>query len=204
MQVKNYINDLFTVLEKLEFSNKQGELIDFEQGTQQIMTLFSGLYISDSKLIFIGNGGSAAIASHMAIDYWKNGGIPALCFNDGAQLTCLSNDYGYDAVFEKPIQVFARPGDILIAISSSGQSSNILKGVEAAIRVGCKTITFSGFSPLNPLRKQGDINIYSASHEYGFVELTHQLVLHMILDLMCAGGKENANERSTEQSSISG
>ena len=185
MQAQNYINELFTVIEKLELSNQQGVDVDFEKEIQATMALFKGLTVSAGKLIFIGNGGSAAIASHMAIDYWKNAGIPALCFNDGAQLTCLSNDYGYEAVFVKPIQVFAKSGDILVAISSSGQSPNILQGVKAAIGIGCKVITLSGFSPLNPLRKLGDLNIYCASHKYGFVELTHQLVLHMILDLMC-------------------
>jgi len=190
MQTQKYINELFTVIEKLELSDQQGVEVDFEKEMQATMALFKDLTGADGKLIFIGNGGSAAIASHMAVDYWKNGGIPALCFNDGAQLTCLSNDYGYETVFAKPIQVFARPGDILIAISSSGQSPNILQGVEAAIGIGCKIITLSGFSPLNPLRRLGDLNIYCASYEYGFVELAHQLVLHMILDLMCVGGTE--------------
>lgn len=204
MQVQNYINELFTVIEKLELSNQQGMDVDFEEEIQSTIALFKDLTISDGKLIFIGNGGSAAIASHMAIDYWKSGGIPALCFNDGAQLTCLSNDYGYEAVFSKPIQVFARPGDILIAISSSGQSPNILQGVETAISVGCKVITFSGFSPLNPLRKLGDLNIYCASYIYGFVELVHQLVLHMILDLICTGGDGKTDENSGESSCFSG
>lgn len=189
MQAQNYINELFTVIEKLELSKQDGGDVDFEKEIQATMALFRGLSVADGKLIFIGNGGSAAIASHMAIDYWKNGGIPALCFNDGAQLSCLSNDYGYEAVFAKPIQFFARPRDVLVAISSSGQSPNILQGVEAAIRIGCKVITLSGFSPLNPLRKLGDLNIYCASYEYGFVELAHQLVLHMVLDLICAGEK---------------
>ncbi len=204
MQAKNYINELFTVLEKLELSNHQGEVLDFEKAILEIMALFGSLTVADRKLILIGNGGSAAIASHMAIDYWKSVGIPAICFNDGAQLTCLGNDYGYEAVFEKPVQVFARPGDILIAISSSGQSANILRGVEAAIRLGCTIITLSGFSPLNPLRRLGELNIYCSSHEYGFVELTHQIVMHMILDLMSARGNGKTNERSTEQGGFSG
>ncbi|MEA1961529.1 MAG: SIS domain-containing protein [Bacillota bacterium] len=203
MQVKNYINEFFAILEKLEFHNNHGQSVDFESGIQEIMTLFRGLSVDDKKLMFIGNGGSAAISSHMAIDYWKNGGIPALCFNDGAQLTCIGNDYGYKSVFEKPVEVFARQGDVLVAISSSGQSANILKAVEAAAMVGCNIITFSGFSPVNPLRRIGNFNIYCASHEYGFVELSHQLVLHMILDLML-GGKVKVSESSSEQSNFSG
>jgi len=204
MIVRQYITEFFEVLRLLELSNKQGETLEIEQGIHEIMALFRSLINTGRKIIFVGNGGSAAIASHMAIDYWKNGGIPALCFNDGAQLTCLGNDFGYESVFEKPVQMFAKQGDVLVAISSSGQSPNVLKGVEAATRIGCKIITLSGFSPENPLRRLGDLNIYCASHEYGFVELTHQLVLHMTLDLMSAGGEEKGNESSTEQSSFSG
>ena len=72
------------------------------------------------KMMFIGNGGSAAIASHMAIDFTKNGGMPALCFNDGAALTCLGNDFGYEEVFAGQLRAHARKGDVLFAISSSG------------------------------------------------------------------------------------
>jgi len=203
MQTQKYINELFTVIKKLELSDQQGVEVDFEKEMQATMALFKDLTSADGKLIFIGNGGSAAIASHMAVDYWKNGGIPAICFNDGAQLTCLANDYGYEAVFTKPIQVFAKQGDILVAISSSGQSPNILQGVAAAIGTGCKIITLSGFSPLNPLRRLGDLNIYCASYEYGFVELAHQLVLHMILDLMCVRGTEYTDASSAEPSCFS-
>jgi D-sedoheptulose 7-phosphate isomerase len=194
MPVRNYINELFTVLEKLELTNRQGNFIDFDQGIQDIMAVFRGLAVADRKVFFIGNGGSAAIASHMAIDYWKNGGIPALCFNDAAQLTCLSNDYGYAEVFSRPVEIFARPGDALVAISSSGQSDNILRAVKAGTRIGCIILTFSGFSSLNPLRRLGEWNIYCAGQEYGIVELAHQLVLHMILDLLMFGRKDNDRE----------
>lgn len=204
MQAKKYIAELYTVFEKLALTNKRGEFVDFEKGIQEILALFRGLVVSDRKIIFIGNGASAAIASHMAIDYWKNGGIPSLCFNDGAQLTCLGNDYGFEAVFAKPVQFYSKPGDVLVAISSSGQSANILNGVEAATRIGCKIITLSGFSTINPLRKLGDYNIYCASSEYGFVELSHQMVLHMILDLMLAGGNGNGRESSPKQGGFSG
>ncbi len=135
-----------------------------------------------NKLMFIGNGGSAAIASHQAIDYWKNGGLTALAFNDGALLTCLSNDYGYERVFAEPIRQFGRPGDGLVAISSSGCSPNILRAVEAARETGCWVMTLSGFEGSNPLRRAGDLNFYVGSKSYGIVEITHLSLLHAMLE----------------------
>lgn len=135
-----------------------------------------------NKLMFIGNGGSAGIASHMAIDYSKNGSLRSLALNDGAALTCLSNDLGFENVFSKQIALHARPGDLLIAISSSGKSANILNGVDQARTSGCSVLTLSGFSDDNPLRRMGDVNLYVRATEYGFVEITHLALLHAILD----------------------
>ena len=136
-----------------------------------------------NKLMFIGNGGSASIASHMAIDFGKNGGIPALAFNDGVTLTCLGNDLGYDQVFARQIALHGRPGDVLFAISSSGRSANILNGVAAMRALVGAVVGFSGFQPDNPLRALGDWNLYVPSGEYGFVEIAHLSFCHAILDL---------------------
>lgn len=138
---------------------------------------------SGNKVIFVGNGGSAGICSHMATDYSKNGGIRSLAFNDGAILTCLSNDYGYEHVFEKQIEWHGRSGDIVVAISSSGRSENILNAVKMAHEMGCYVVTLSGFRTDNPLRKMGHLNFYLESQEYGFVEVGHLTILHAALDL---------------------
>lgn len=134
------------------------------------------------KVLFIGNGGSASIASHMAIDFWKNAGIRALAFNDSSLLTCISNDYGYKHVFEKPIEMFSNAGDVLFAISSSGKSENILRGIVAAKGKGLKILAFSGFAKDNPLRKLGDINFYVPSAQYGHVEIAHLFICHCLVD----------------------
>lgn len=135
------------------------------------------------KLMFIGNGGSAAIASHMANDFAKNGGIPAMVFNDGAALTCLGNDLGFEQIFARQIELHGRPGDVLFAISSSGNSADIINGVKAAREAGCAVVGLSGFGPDNKLRRLGDLNFYVPSEEYGFVELMHQIVCHAVLDI---------------------
>lgn len=138
------------------------------------------------KVMWIGNGGSAAIASHGAIDFWKNGGIRSVSFNEGPLLTCIGNDFGYEAVFQKPLDMFAEQNDVLIAISSSGKSENILNGVRMAKEKGCTVITLSGFSADNPLRTMGDINFYVPSDHYGHVELVHGILCHSLVDLLIA------------------
>jgi D-sedoheptulose 7-phosphate isomerase len=135
-----------------------------------------------NKLIFVGNGGSAAIASHMATDYSKNGNLRALSMSDGSMLTCLGNDYGYEQVFAKQVEFHARAGDLLVAISSSGKSANILNAVAAARKSGCTILTLSGFEPGNPLRSQGDLNLFLRARSYGFVEIGHLTLCHAVLD----------------------
>lgn len=138
---------------------------------------------SGKNLTFIGNGGSAAIAAHALEDYANIGGFKTIDFYNPALLTCMANDYGYENVFSKPIEMLAESGDTLFAISSSGRSSNILNACESALAKKCKVITFSGFSPDNPLRKLGDFNFYVPSTHYGFVEVAHQALIHCVLDL---------------------
>ena len=124
----------------------------------------------------------------MAIDYSKNGRLPAVSFNDGAALTCIGNDLGYENVFSEQIKLHAKQDDLLIAISSSGASKNILNALTQARAVGCNIITMSGFSEENPLRQLGDINWYVPSSEYGFVEITHLTLCHAILDNLMGWG----------------
>lgn len=134
------------------------------------------------KVIYIGNGGSASIAGHMAADLWKNGGVKTLCFSDPSLLTCLANDLGYENVYAAPVAAYAEKGDLLVAISSSGRSPNILKAAEAALKKGCALVTLSGFTPDNPLRRMGGINFYVPSSNYGVVETAHSAVCHAVVD----------------------
>ena len=143
--------------------------------------------------MFIGNGASASIASHMSTDYWKNGDMRAIAFNDAALLTCLSNDCGYENVFGKSVEMFADEGDILVAISSSGQSESILNGVRAAKKLGVHVVTLSGFSLDNPLRRMGEINFYVPDSAYGSVEILHLSVCHCILDIIIMDRDDRAD-----------
>jgi D-sedoheptulose 7-phosphate isomerase len=161
------------------------ERLRFSEGFEKTVNLITKRCVGEkNKLIFIGNGGSAAIASHQALDFFLNLNIDARAFNDGPFLTCMANDFGFENVFEKPIQIIAQAGDVLAAISSSGKSPNILKAIEAANRKRCFVITMSGFKSDNPLRKMGNINFYVSSHSYRYVEAAHSLYWDFILELL--------------------
>lgn len=185
-RVQHYLDTYVALLGQIEVTAAPGRALPFAGGVQQAVELLWGRAAQGGQALFIGNGGSAAMAGHFATDYWHAGGIRARAFLDGAQLTCLSNDHGYEQVFAMPIRMFAGPADVLVAISSSGNSPNILNGVAAAREQGCAVITLSGFTPTNRLRPLGDLNFYVPVSHYGYVELIHALILHCILDL----GKE--------------
>lgn len=181
-QPKRYFEDLAAVCGAIEATVDTRGPVSLSEGLERGIELITSRTQAGSKVMFIGNGGSAAIASHQAVDYWKNGGMRAISFNDSSLLTCISNDYGYPHVFEKPIEMFADPGDLLIAISSSGQSDNILRGSRAALVKGCDLITMSGFKPDNPLRSLGHVNFFAPSSSYGHVEISHLALCHCLLD----------------------
>jgi D-sedoheptulose 7-phosphate isomerase len=138
----------------------------------------------NKKVILVGNGGSAAIAEHTAADFTKGAKLRAISFSATPSLTAFSNDYGYEMVFSKAVERFGDEGDILIAISSSGSSENILKACEDARKRKMQVITFSGFGRDNPLGGCGDINFWVDSRSYGYVELIHNILLHFINDMI--------------------
>ncbi len=135
-----------------------------------------------ARLFFVGNGGSAAVASHMAIDWMKNGGFATFGPGDAAQVTCLGNDLGFDKIFSEPIHRHGQLGDVLFAISSSGMSEDILYAVNTAKSKMMNVVTLSGFGEGNFLRTKGAVNFYVPSSHYGTVEIAHLAILHSILD----------------------
>ena len=177
-----YVETLSNVLRRTSVTDGTGKDLPVDHAIETAVGMARNAHDGGNKLIFAGNGGSAGIASHMATDYSKNGGLRAWAMNDGSMLTCLGNDYGYEYVFAKQIEFHARSGDLLIAISSSGRSANILNAVRSGREMGCDVVTLSGFSPDNPLRETGNINFYVNSELYGYVEVGHLILCHAILD----------------------
>lgn len=180
--VKKYYEDLGNLIDSIRVTDNKGNELDFYETIEDVGSQIMSLRGSNNKVLFIGNGASAAISSHMSTDYWKNGGVRAIAFNDASLLTCISNDYGYKHVFEKPIEMFSNNGDILIAVSSSGKSENILLAVQVALSKKCKVITLSGFDSNNPLSILGAFNFYVPAKSYGHVEIIHHSICHCILD----------------------
>ena len=138
-----------------------------------------------NKIMIFGNGGSAAIASHVSVDLTKNANIRCVNFNEADLITCFSNDYGYERWVEKAIDFYADNNDVLILISSSGKSLNMLNACKAGRnKKMAKIITFTGHEKNNPLSKNGDINFWINSKAYNFVENIHQIWLLTIVDLI--------------------
>lgn len=179
----DYLRTLERVVRQTGVTDREGRQLPFEPEIVKLGRELRAMHERGNRLFLIGNGGSAGICSHLAVDFSKNGGIRALAMNDSSVLTCLGNDYGYEHVFAKQIEWHAGAGDILVAISSSGRSANILNGATAARARGCAVYTLSGFGADNPLRKTGDINFYLADQAYGIVEIGHLTILHMALDI---------------------
>ena len=138
----------------------------------------------ENKIIIAGNGGSAAMASHVCVDLTKAANVRAINFNEADLITCYANDYGYEEWLVKALESYAIKDDIIILISSSGASKNIVNAAKYAIDMDLKLITLSGFSPSNPLRKIGNINFYCSSSKYNIVEMTHHIWLLMLVDFL--------------------
>lgn len=186
----DFFEDLHLAYKQCVVTTNKKQSHEFRSGLQIAIDLISRTGRLNKKVMFIGNGGSASIASHLSVDLWKNGDIDAIAFNDSSLLTCISNDFGYEHVFEQPILRFGKEDDLLIAISSSGNSENIIRGIKAARDKKCQVITFTGFSECNKIRNTGDLNFYIPSHSYGIVEVGHLALLHGMLDEMLELQKE--------------
>lgn len=190
--VSQYVSDLARVLTSACVTDKNGNEIALVQAVTRLGQDMRDAHDRGNRILFVGNGGSAGICSHLATDFSKNGGMRALALNDSAVLTCLGNDYGYEHVFAKQVEWHAGKDDVLVAISSSGQSANILNAVEAGRLRGCRVITLSGFRPENPLRRLGDMNFYLAYQQYGIVEVGHLALLHSVLDIQMGWRQDNS------------
>ena len=142
------------------------------------------------KILIFGNGGSAAIASHFSVDLTKNAKIRCTNYNESDLITCFSNDFGYERWVEMAIKYYGNKGDVLIVISSSGKSKNMINGCVAAKKKKfSKIITLTGHSINNPVKKLGDINLWVNSKAYNHIENIHQFWLLSLVDLVI--GKKN-------------
>jgi len=174
--VSSYLNDFSSLIKPNE------DLVKTLIETKEVLL---DIKKNNSKVMIFGNGGSAAIASHVSVDLTKNAGIRCSNYNESDLITCFANDYGYERWIEQAINFYADEKDVLILISSSGKSENMINACAAAKRKKItKIITFTGHEKNNPLSKLGDINFWINSKAYNFVENTHQVWLLTICDLI--------------------
>lgn len=136
------------------------------------------------KMILAGNGASAAIASHAAVDFTKTAGVRAVNFNEADLITCLANDYGYERWLEKALEFHADAADLVLLISSSGRSPNIVRAAEHSRSRGLQLVSLTGFASDNPVGRLADLNLWVDSHAYNVVEATHQIWLSSVCDLI--------------------
>jgi D-sedoheptulose 7-phosphate isomerase len=186
MSIERRANEFSALLQSCEITTEDGTSLGVEPG---IMAAFQMLaQVRDSGSVYvIGNGGSAAVASHAVIDLINVAGLRAFTLHEPSVLTCIVNDYGYENAYSRLLRHMARPGDVLIAISSGGNSMNIRNAAEQVIHNGGRVITLSGFLRDNPLRTLGHLNIWLGASDYGLVEVGHQFILHNISDRFGAG-----------------
>jgi D-sedoheptulose 7-phosphate isomerase len=160
---------------------------------EKVADLIKVINAKGNKVLIFGNGGSAAISSHFSVDLTKNAGVRCVNCNEADLITCFANDYGYERWVEKAVDFYGDEGDLLIVISSSGSSKNMLNGVKAARNGNFNAVvTFTGFADENPLRQLGDINLWVDSKAYNFIENIHQVWLLAIVDLIIGSREYSA------------
>ena len=178
----DYLSAAAAGLRDLEVTSRSGETLTATEGFTRWVSMTRAGRLRGQHIYLVGNGASAMMASHFAADACKNGGLSAMAFNDASLLTATANDVAFEEVFALPLSRLARPGDLLIAISSSGNSPNILRAIETARSIPADIVTLTGKGADNRARTCGDLNFYVPSPRYGWVECAHQLVLHYWLD----------------------
>lgn len=182
-----------TLLAVCEFTDSRQARLAGDDGILHAMQLLRQARERGSSVYIVGNGGSAGVASHATTDFVNVAKLRAQTIHDSSILTCMSNDYGYENGFARILAQLARPGDVLVAISSSGKSQNIRNAADTVRQNGGTVLTLSGFDRDNPLRRLGELNVWLDSRDYGFVEIGHQFVLHNIADRF---GRELKKDRA--------
>lgn len=181
----DYINKLIYNLKNIFiYTEDENDKYNYEEGLDKLLQLFFGIKEAGKQVFFIGNGGSAAIASHMTADFMKNGGMKTYSLYDNSVTTCMGNDYGYEYIFSRPLEFLGNEGDLLVAISSSGNSQNIVNAITVAQDKKMKIVTLSGFKENNRIHSMGNYNLYVPIEHYGIVESIHNLILQQIVDVI--------------------
>ena len=175
--LENYYSELKKEISK--FSN-QIHLIE------KVTNLLKKTKSSGKKVIIYGNGGSASAASHFSTDLTKNARIKCINFNESNLITCFSNDYGFENFVAQAIKEFGQKGDLVILVSVSGESKNLIKAAEFCKKNKIKIVTLTGKNKNNSLMKKNKkgINLFIDSKSYNIVEICHLSILLSLVDII--------------------
>jgi len=178
MSDKTFINEYFEEYKRLAFNESvYSDLTAFKE-------LALDVKARGKKMMFTGNGASAAIAAHGAVDFTKQGGVRGVTFNEADLITCFANDYGYENWMAKAVEFYGNEGDVIVLISVSGTSPSVVEAAKYSKSRGMKVVTFSGKTADNSLRQLGDINFWVDSRAYNIVECIHMMWLTTVVDLV--------------------
>jgi len=188
MSTSDFLNFYFNQYRALLVSE------EIEAGIHEFAQLARSVRDRKAKMMFAGNGASASISEHGAVDFTKQGGVRGITFHDPNLITCFANDFGYDHWMAKAVEHHGDEGDAVVLISASGESPSVVNAARAARRLGMSVVTFSGRNPDNALRALGQINFWCDSHAYNVVENLHSIWLTATIDLLI--GKAEYETRS--------
>lgn len=173
-----------------EYFNNFSKMVAYDKTIENKLSNLTNLFLethkNGNKIIFVGNGGSAAMASHVSVDLTKNAKVRAINFNEADLITCLSNDRGYENWIVEALKMYADSGDVVVLISSSGRSPNIVNAAKWAIQDANNVtlVTVTGMNSDNPTKLTNDngINLWADSRAYNLIEMTHHFWLLAIVD----------------------
>ena len=187
---KKFLDDYYSRYQKILFDSRDDKSI------LKLRNIIYETYLNKGKLIFIGNGASASLASHAATDFTKQAKIPSIAFNDHNLITALANDYGYHKWAAKAIEFYSEPNDMVIFISVSGESSNLIEGINFANKISLSTASLTGSSQTNSLKQKSKYSLWVNSKAYNIVESIHTIWITLIIDLFVGSPEYMVNNKS--------
>ena len=183
MFIEEYFGMVKVGLAKTCVTDGNGTEIDIQKACEMIIDKADAVKKEKGLIFFCGNGASATMAEHMSHDWFQNAEINTTTVSETSHITAISNDCSYDDVFSFRIKRILSERDILVTVSSSGNSPNIINAIKAARENGAYIVTFSGMKADNTSRRLGDLNFYVPLDAYGLVESAHAVLLHGVLDM---------------------
>jgi len=182
-----HVETISGLLRAVVCSDRDGRPLDVQVAFEQWQAATLLLRERRGTIFLVGNGASASMASHMSADLAKNAHLHTEVFSDVSLITAISNDLGYDQVFSEPLARRCNPCDMLVAISSSGRSPNVLAAVKVANEHGLTVVSLTAMASTNPLRRAGSINLYVPADTYSAAESCHAAILHHWMDMVEIG-----------------